>query len=88
MSRDAVKAHRAALDRSRERGGRIGALAAVIHAEWWRPLRNRQRRREIRRLLADGDLDHHVALAAWGEMSLSERAAENERALRGAAVGR
>jgi hypothetical protein len=34
-----------------ERTRRIGKLAYLIWREWWRPFRNRQRRREIARLM-------------------------------------
>jgi hypothetical protein len=38
----------------RERTRRIEELAYLIYREWWRPLRNRQRRREIARLMNEG----------------------------------
>jgi hypothetical protein len=39
----------------RERTRKVAALAYLIYREWWRPLRNKQRRREIRALIAEDE---------------------------------
>lgn len=33
----------------------MARLAYLIHREWWRPLRNRQRRREVNALMAEAE---------------------------------
>jgi hypothetical protein len=52
-------------DRQREATRQIGALAALIHREWWRPLRNRRRRQELWAIYDEAERDYaeHVKRA-------------------------
>jgi hypothetical protein len=86
VSKQAVRMHREAMRHAAEQTRRIGALAFAIHAQWWRVIKNRERRREIRAILAASDVDGALAQGAWQAMSPSEQAAENERVMRGAAI--
>jgi len=36
---------------------RVGELAYLIYRQWWRPLKNRQRRREIAEIIAEDEAD-------------------------------
>jgi hypothetical protein len=50
-------------DRANERMHRMGGLAYLIYREWWHPLRNRKRRREVRALRAEDDQEYAAYLA-------------------------
>jgi hypothetical protein len=50
-------------DRANERMHRMGELAYLIHREWWRPLRNRKRRREVSALVDEDNQEYAAYLA-------------------------
>lgn len=65
--------------RQADRTQEMGKLAAQIHREWWRPLRNRSRRRQVAELWAQEQKEYaehkakHHGAGSWPPVSPSYR---------------
>jgi hypothetical protein len=53
-------------DRQQDRTRQMAALAYLIWREWWRPFRNRARRRELQELWQAEEADYHGSLPKAG----------------------
>ncbi len=60
--------------RQRERTRRMGELAYAVYRQWWRPLKNRQRRCEMAALLAEDEQERQAPLAPRAEQEALTRA--------------